>query len=532
VRWRLTLVAAALLTTLATLPAAAAPAARSFTIAATGDVIVHRAIADAARIGPGGNTYNFRPLLLPIEPWISDADFAVCHLEGTLSPTNSGLLYQHLDEHPAYFNGPHEVAAALVAAGYDACSTAGNHALDRGLTGIAETLEVLDAAGLGHAGTAREAAERLPNLYRVNGVRVAHLAYTLGTNEPRPAEAPWAVNVIDPAAILADARWAREQGAEFTIVSLHWGTEYQQALDGSQTSLAAALTASPDVDLILGHHTHLVQSIARVDGKVVVYGMGNLLSNIRTAEDGTKAGSEDGVIVHLRVAEVEDRFAVTAVAATPTWVDWQTKRVLPVEHTLAYGNQPVPTAALQASRARTWRRAGTLVAPSPAPWPSLLCAGRVASLIGTAGPDVLVGTPGDDVIVGRGGGDLILGGEGDDLICGGDGDDVVWGGPGTDSAYGGNGDDLLSGGDGRDTLHGGDGADRLGGGESADTLYGDAGDDLLSGQGGDDVLEAGPGRDLLRGGTGVDTLAGLPGDGLQGDAADSCRTGGVVTPCG
>ncbi|MBN2114423.1 MAG: CapA family protein [Acidimicrobiia bacterium] len=530
-RRQLALVATALLPTLAALPAAAAPAARSFTIAATGDIIVHRAIADAARIAPGRNVYDFRPLLLPIEPWISDADFALCHLEGTLSPTNTGLLYQHEDEHPAYFNGPHEMATALMATGYDACSTAGNHALDRGLTGVTETLEVLDAAGLGHAGTGRDNAEREPVLYQVNGVRVAHLAYTQGTNEPRPTEAPWAVNVIDRAAILADARRAREQGAEFIMVSLHWGTEYQQALDTSQTSLAAALTASPDIDLILGHHTHLVQSIARVNGKVVAYGLGNLLSNIRTAKDGTKAGSEDGVIVHLRVEETENSFTVTEVTVTPTWVDWQTKRALPVEHTLAYGEGAVPTAALQASRAHTLRRAGTPTALSPTPWPSLVCAGRVASLVGTAGPDVLMGTPGDDVIVGRGGGDIILGGEGDDLICGGNGADLVWGGPGADSAYGDHGDDLLSGGDGPDTLHGGSGADRLGGGESADSLYGGAGDDLLSGQAGGDVLEAGPGRDLLRGGTGADTLAGLPGDRLQGDAADSCRVIGVVAPC-
>ena len=211
--------------------AAAAPAGalrqagRTFTIAAAGDVLIHQAIAVAADGQPRADgAYDFRPLLRPVEPWIADADLAICHLEGTLSPTNTGLLYQHEDEHPAYFNGPREVAAALAATGYDACSTAGNHALDRGLTGVRETLEVLDAAGLGHAGTARGAEERLPALYRVNGVRVAHLAYTIGTNEPRPADARWSVNLIDAEAILADARWAREHGAEFTVVSLHWGT--------------------------------------------------------------------------------------------------------------------------------------------------------------------------------------------------------------------------------------------------------------------------------------------------------------------
>ncbi len=336
-------------------------------------MLIHQAIAIAAdAFAPGRGTYDFRPLLHPVEPWVADADFAICHLEGTLSPTNTGLLYQTADEHPAYFNGPREVAAALVATGWDACSTAGNHALDRGLTGIRETLEVLDAAGLGHAGTARDADERLPTLYRVNGVRVAHLAYTLPTNELRPADARWAVNIINAEAILADARWARENGAEFTIVSLHWGTQYQVSPDWEQTRLADTLTASPYVDLILGHHVHVVQPIARVNGKVVVYGMGDHLSNIQTAADGTKYGAEDGTIVHLTVEEQEGgRFEVTAVAVTPTWVESSTKRVLPVAHTLAYGGG-APAWALEASLARTTERVGrggdaAALSPSPGP---------------------------------------------------------------------------------------------------------------------------------------------------------------------
>ena len=526
-----------------TLLAAASPAGalrqgRTFTIAAGGDVLIHQAIALAAEAtAPGSGTYDFRPLLRPIEPWIADADLAICHLEGTLSPTNTGLLYQEGDEHPAHFNGPREVADALVATGWDACSTAGNHALDRGLTGVRETLEVLDAAGLGHAGTARDADERLPALYRVNGVRVAHLAYTIGTNEPRPADARWSVNLIDADAILADARWAREHGAELTIVSLHWGTQYQVSPDWEQTRLAETLTASPDVDLILGHHVHVVQPIARVNGKVVVYGMGDHLSNIQTMPDGSKYGAEDGVVVHLTIAEQEaGGFAVAGAAVTPTWVDPATKRVLPVDHTLAYGTDPSLVPSLEASRARSLERAGrrdsAFAVLSPQPWPSLVCDGRVATIVGTAGPDFLVGTAADDVIVGREGSDTILGGGGDDLVCSGEGDDIVWGGSGTDAVHGGDGADLLSGGDGNDRLWGEGGDDRLGGGEDGDALYGGDGDDILSGHGGDDLLVAGPGTDWLRGGTGNDTLVGSSGDDrLLGDTADSCRVGGEITPC-
>ncbi|MFH1331508.1 MAG: CapA family protein [Actinomycetota bacterium] len=535
---RRTLVVAALVAALPSLaPCARADGSRSFTLTAGGDILIQQAVVVAAESQvPGEGTWDFVPLLRLIEPWIADADFAICHLESTLSPTNTNLLYD--ESGMPRFNGPREVATALAAVGYDACSTASNHAFDRGRTGIAETLEVLDAAGIGHTGTARTAEERLPALYLVNGIQVAHISYSTGTNfRPLPADARWSVNVVDAGAILADARWAREQGAEFTIVSLHWGTPYQVAPDAPQKLLAATLAASPDVDLILGHHSHMVQPITRLHGKLVVYGMGDQLSDIHGGPFyGPGAG--DGMMVHLTVAEQPGGgFAVTELAVVPTWVDQATGRVLPIDHMLAYAPDASLDPSLEASRALTLERIGLLGSEeadlTPTPWPSLLCAGRVATLAGTAGTDVILGTPEDDVIVGRGGNDLILAGEGDDLVCAGEGDDRVWGGPGRDAIYGGAGNDLLSGGDGSDRLFGEDADDRIGGGEGTDSLHGGGGNDVLSGHGGNDLLVAGPGTDWLRGGSGTDTLLASSGlDALLGDDADTCRLGAAVVACG
>lgn len=83
------------------------------------------------------------------------------------------------------------------------------------------------------------------------------------------------------------------------------------------------------------------------------------------------------------------------------------------------------------------------------------CHGRVATIVGTPGDDVLHGGPGNDVIVGLDGSDRIDGRGGDDVICGGDGhsDDSLHGGPGNDWLDGGEGShDFLSGGPGRDHL--------------------------------------------------------------------------------
>ena len=414
-------------------PAAPAEAGRSFTLTAGGDILIHRTLAQIADANaPGVGVYDFAPMLAPIEPWVGEADLAICHLEGALDPQNTGLSYYPL------FNAPHEVADALAAAGYDACSTAGNHTMDHGFTGVSDTLDVLDAAGIGHAGSARSAAERLPSLYEANGVTVGHISYTYGTNGiPAPSDKPWAVNLIgDGDAILGDARWARDHGAEFVIVSIHWGTEYQVRPTAGQTDLAERLLASHDIDLILGTHVHVVQPIGRVNGEVVVYGMGNQLSNMRTY--GGHTGTEDGVMVHFTVRELGGRFLVTSTKYTPTWVHPTTKAATPVAHTLAYGPGTYRSdleASLQRSVDRVTLLGSAGIALSPTPWPALLCRGRPATAVGMAGPEVRDGTPGPNVIVGRAG-DLIAAAVGADLICTGDGDDTVLVGRGDDEAYG------------------------------------------------------------------------------------------------
>jgi len=458
-------------------PGGAATTPREFTIAAAGDVLIHGAVARKASEYAAGDGYDFTPMLMPIEPWIAEADLAVCHLEGTLTPTNTGLAFYPL------FNAPHEVADAIAAAGYDLCSTSGNHAVDRGWTGIVETLDVLDAAGVGHDGTARTPEERLPSLHDVAGVTVAHMSYAYGLNGiPKPFEKPWSVNTIDPDLILADAAWARERGAEFVIVSMHWGAEYQPEPTPQQRSLAAQLLGSPDIDLILGTHVHVVQPIEWIGDEVVVYGMGNHLSNQNSSYGPAYFGTEDGVVVHLTVTEQPGgRFTTTDVQVTPTWVDLPTYRVLANDHALRTGVEPAWW--LQSSRDRTEERIRMLDAPgirvTPAPWPPLVCGGRVATIVGTAGDDTIFGTPENDVIVGRGGDDVIHGLGGDDVICGGDGNDFLAGEDGHDVLYAGDGDDWVEGGPGRDSIRGDDGDDRLDGGPDGDAVIGGPGIDRI-----------------------------------------------------
>jgi len=322
-----------------------APPPRTATIAFGGDVLIHSGVWKAAATGDG---YDFTPMLAPIAVQLSAADLAICHLEVTLAQPGEAL-----SSYPR-FRAPRELAADLAEAGYDGCSVASNHALDFGEQGVAATLDALDEADLAHAGTARSPEENTrPARYEVDGIAVAQLSYAYGFNGfVRPPGSEWLVDQIDPALILADAQAARATGAELVVVSMHWGNEYRHEVVEAQQAVADALAAVPGaVDLVVGHHAHVVQPISKVGQMWVVWGMGNQLSN--NTSRCCPAETADGVIVTATIGDTPSGVAVTAVAFTPTWNERSTFRVLPVAATLAAGSDQPLAAELRASYERT-----------------------------------------------------------------------------------------------------------------------------------------------------------------------------------
>jgi poly-gamma-glutamate synthesis protein (capsule biosynthesis protein) len=323
-----------------------APPLRRATIAFGGDVLIHSNVSTAAQTPEG---HDFSPMLAPIARRITGADLAICHLEVTLNRAS-----EPLSGYPR-FRAPRELAADLAEAGFDGCSVASNHALDFGESGVVATLDALDDAGLAHVGTARSPEGRVPALYEANGIQVAQLSYAYGFNGfTRPAGKEWLVDQIDPTLILADARAARAAGAELVVVSLHWGNEYVHDVVAAQQAVADALASeSGVVDLVVGHHAHVVQPISKVGSMWVVWGMGNLLSANSPRCCTTEA--TDGVVVTVTVGDRAPGgpVGVTGVAFTPTWNERSTYRVLPVAETLAAGTDAAHTTDLEASLYRT-----------------------------------------------------------------------------------------------------------------------------------------------------------------------------------
>ncbi|OUC99948.1 CapA family protein [Streptomyces swartbergensis] len=322
-------------------PAPSAVEPRGFTLVASGDVLPHSTIIDRARFDAGGTGYDFRPMLAGIRSVVSRADVALCHME---------TVYGADGDYTGYptFKSPPEVARALAATGYDGCSTASNHTLDDGADGIRRTLDALDRAGVRHAGSARAEEEaRTVTILQAGPAKVAHLAYTYGTNGiPLPDGQPWAVNLIDEARILEDARAARRAGADVVVVSTHWGTEWQDAPDEQQVTLARSLTAAssggrPDVDLVLGTHAHVPQAYEKVNGTWVIYGMGDQIAGEMTNHQGARdpRGNQStlGRFTFAPPARPGGRWEVTKAEFVPQLFDVDAGRVVNLNRAIAQG---------------------------------------------------------------------------------------------------------------------------------------------------------------------------------------------------
>lgn len=272
------------------------PPTRTFTLVAVGDIMMHQDVKRAAE------TFGFEGLWSEVTPLLRAADLAFGNLETPVAPTvgRPGV--------PFVFNAPGELPAALKTAGWTLVSTANNHAYDQGPKGLRETLQRLDGAGLHHAGSGltRAEAERTLWLER-NGLKIALLAFTdiFNMDLNGQPEAPW-VRALDLEQALPAIRSARAE-ADVVIASIHWGNEYQHQPSPRQREAAQALVGA-GVDLIIGHHPHVLQPLTWVEAEgrkgLVAYSLGNFISNQdRTWRPGqpVPAGdNRDGAMLQAR----------------------------------------------------------------------------------------------------------------------------------------------------------------------------------------------------------------------------------------
>ena len=332
------------------------------TIGALGDIIPDLPIINACETDSG---YNFDGIFRFLTPYTLGVDYNVASLETTLAGTENGLRYDGFRNR----NCPDEIVDSLKAAGFQMLLTANNHSYDTGSTGLLRTIETITQKGLQALGTSRESSLTKYTIVDINGIRVGMLSYTMTSEIPEDGE-PNTVYLGDhpvekedlarictyqpqqTSLLCAELQWnlnrMREQGAEASVVFLHWGTSYSLKADDDQKYIAQQL-CNMGVDVIVGTHPHVVEPISLLTSTtdpshqtLCLYSLGNAVSNQRfgSVRRISTAHTEDGVFFTFTFSKYSDGGVyLSDVSLLPLWMEMRSElqrsyNIIPLDSTL------------------------------------------------------------------------------------------------------------------------------------------------------------------------------------------------------
>lgn len=255
-------------------------------LAAVGDVMLDGRLGDI--IASGWVEYPFEDVV----GLLSSADLAIGNLESALGDQGEAV------DKGFTFRAPVEAARTLEYAGFDVLSLANNHAFDYGERGLRQSIDLLRAHEIVTVGSGFDEIDaHMPYYTEVNGLRLAILAYVnvpvewMGFDTHSWAATPTRAGVAwaDPDRIRIDVGEAA-QLADLVIVLLHSGNEF--IYEPSSVQVAAARAAvEAGAQLVLGHHTQIIQGVEFYQGGVIAYGLGNLAYS--------ESGTDTSMILHV-----------------------------------------------------------------------------------------------------------------------------------------------------------------------------------------------------------------------------------------
>ena len=256
-----------------------------------GDALIHYGVYKEAETDNG---YDFKPMLKEIKPMIQDYDLKYYNQETILGGTELGL-----SSYPR-FNSPYEVGDAFIDAGFNLVSLATNHTMDKGEVGVINSLNYWNSKeDVYTAGSYLSFEDRDEVIIKeINGITYSFFSYTTWTNGlETPSGKEYLNNVYSPEKAKADIEKVRDK-VDVVIVAMHWGTEYSYSVSSAQQEIANYLS-SLGVDIIIGSHPHVVEPIAFIDKTMVIYSLGNFISD----QDGIErlTGLMVGVDIHKTV---------------------------------------------------------------------------------------------------------------------------------------------------------------------------------------------------------------------------------------
>ena len=275
----------------------------TFTLTAIGDIMCHNTqYWDAYQ--KETDTYDFSYVFENVKDYIAAGDVSIANIETSFAGKDRGY-----SNYPV-FNSPDELARDVKATGLDIITTAGNHCLDMGYSGLSRTIDVLKNNEIEQLGTYKSQEERDTIFIKdVKGVKIAFIDYTYGTNGiPVPSGKEYCVNLIDKDLIKKDIEAAKSQNVDMIVACMHWGDEYKTKANKEQEDLADFLFKN-GVNVIIGNHPHVLEQMEKrtvtlEDGTTqdgfVIFACGNFIC------DQNAENTRNSIILNLDITRHSD----------------------------------------------------------------------------------------------------------------------------------------------------------------------------------------------------------------------------------
>ena len=250
-----------------------------------------------------------------VSGFLKKSDIVFGNLESVLSGSGTSDLIKplHLRGNPLYIEG-------LKYAGFNVLSLANNHSFDFGIEAYYEMKKALEFNGINVVGGGEDISDsRRPLMIERRGISILFLAYsdesTGGFNEAhdnRPGVAP-----LDIEFIKEDIRKNREL-VNCMVVSLHWGEEFNHYPSPKQVTYARAIIDS-GADIILGHHSHVLQGIERYKSGVIAYNLGSMMMSGPSGryEYILQDNNRESAILSCEIS----KNGVAGITITPVWLN-------------------------------------------------------------------------------------------------------------------------------------------------------------------------------------------------------------------
>ncbi len=274
-------------------------ATTSVTFLAVGDIMLSRNVAMTS--------FKALDVDLPFRQMadaLQSTNFNFANLESPFYPAEHPCIASGTEGivggHSMIFGAPCNMVHGLVDFNFKILNLANNHAFDQGLAGVDITRSTLDDLGLTHEGTGDNLDEAwTPAIATANGIKICFVGASYASvNDGGKTTNNYVARIEDTARLQAAITTAKSE-CDFTVATMHAGTEYTRTPNQAQITFAHA-AIDDGADLVIGSHPHWVQPVEKYNNKYIFYSLGNFIFDQAWSQE-----TQEGLTLKMTISKAD-----------------------------------------------------------------------------------------------------------------------------------------------------------------------------------------------------------------------------------